>query len=78
MTKTIQALYKCGVLKPLEPIEGLEENTEVEITVSTEKNTFQPLLKFAGVLGEEEANAMMKIVDEEFEKVDMNEWKGLS
>ena len=31
MFKTIHAIYKQGILKPLRPIEGIEENTEVEI-----------------------------------------------
>ena len=31
MFKTIYAIYKQGILKPLGPIGGIEENTEVEI-----------------------------------------------
>lgn len=34
MTKTIQAVFEHGVLRPLEPIEGIRENTEVEITIA--------------------------------------------
>ena len=34
MTKTIHTIYKQGLLRPLEPIEGIKENTEVEITIS--------------------------------------------
>jgi predicted DNA-binding antitoxin AbrB/MazE fold protein len=48
MFKTIQAIYKQGILKPLEPIEGIEENTEVKVIVSTEKEVSTPLLRFAG------------------------------
>ena len=75
MTKTIHAIYEHGVLRPLKPIEGLTENTEVEVTVSVKKETAHPLLKFAGILSEEEANKMLKIIEEEFETVNVDEWK---
>ncbi len=75
MVKIIHAIYERGVLKPLEPIEGIEENTEVEVTVSTEKDASSPILRFAGVLSEEEANKMIKVVDDEFERINQDEWR---
>lgn len=75
MLKTIHAIYEHGVLKPLEPIEGIEENTKVKVTVSTEKDVSPPLLRFAGVLSEEDANSMMKVVDDEFERINQDEWR---
>lgn len=75
MVKTIHAIYKRGVLKPLEPIEGIGENTKVEVTISTEKDVSLPFLKFAGILSEEEANKMMKVVDDEFERINQDEWR---
>lgn len=78
MTKTIHAIYEHGVLRPLEPIEGIIENSEVEITLSIEKVVSHPLLRFAGILNEEEADGMMKIVEEEFERVNPDEWKDQS
>lgn len=75
MTKTIHAIYEHGVLRPLKPIEGLMENTEVEVTFSVEKENANPLLRFAGILSEEEANNMLKIIEEEFETVNADEWK---
>ncbi|MBI5749138.1 MAG: antitoxin family protein [Nitrospinae bacterium] len=75
MTKTIHAIYEGGVFKPLEPIDGIMDNTEVEVTVSVEKEVSHPFLKFAGILSEEEANRMMKIVEDEFERVNPDEWK---
>lgn len=69
MTKTIHAIYEHGVLRPLEPIEGIMENTKVEVTVSIEEEVSHPILKFAGILSEEEANKMMQVVEEEFERI---------
>lgn len=33
------------------------------------------ILKFAGILSDDEANRMLQTVEEEFERIDMNEWK---
>jgi predicted DNA-binding antitoxin AbrB/MazE fold protein len=75
MTKTIHAIYKQGLLRPLEPIEGIKENTEVEITISVGDVSPAHILKFAGILSDEEAKRMLQTVEEEFERIDMNEWK---
>lgn len=75
MVKTIHAIYEHGILRPLEPIEDMMENSKVEITVSSEREVLHPLLRFAGILNEDEANEMMKVVEEEFERVNPNEWK---
>ncbi len=75
MTKTIHALYEHGILRPLEPIEGLRENTEVEVTIAVKQKELSPILRFAGILSEEEANKMLRIVEEEFERVNLDEWK---
>ena len=75
MTKTIHAIYKQGMLRPLEPIEGIKENTEVEITISVGDVGLSHILKFAGILSDEEANRMILTVEEEFERIDVNEWK---
>ena len=75
MTKTINAIYEHGILRPLEPIEGIGENTEVEVSISIKKDAFSPIIRFAGILSEEEANKMLRIVEEEFERVNPDEWK---
>jgi len=75
MLKTIHAIYEHGVLRPVEPLEGITENANVEVTISLEKGVTQPLLRFAGILSEEEATSMMKIVADEFERINPDEWK---
>ncbi len=68
MTKTIHAIYEHGVFRPLEPIEDIMENAEVEVTVAVKRESPHPILRFAGILSEEEANRMMKMVEDEFER----------
>lgn len=75
MTKTINAIYEHGILRPLEPIEGIRENSEVEVTIAVKQKEVSPILRFAGILSEEEANKMLRIVEEEFERVNLDEWK---
>ncbi|MDN3514328.1 MAG: antitoxin family protein [Candidatus Brocadia sp.] len=75
MTKTIHAIYQHGILRPLEPIDEIMENTEVEVTISVKKNVLSPILRFAGILSEEEANKMLRMLEEEFERVNLDEWK---
>ncbi len=75
MTKTIHAIYKDGMLKPLDPIEGIKENSEVEITVSIKEQVHHSILRFAGLLNEEDAHRMSSIIEDEFEKVNLDEWK---
>ncbi|HLG28574.1 MAG TPA: antitoxin family protein [Candidatus Brocadiales bacterium] len=75
MTKTVNAIYEHGVFRPLEPIEGIKENTEVEVTVTVKREISHPILRFAGILSEEDANRMMEMVEDEFERVNPDEWK---
>lgn len=72
MKKIIHAIYENGVLKPLEPLEEIAENSEVELSVQ------YPLIPKSikdvfGILPKEDADEMRKIVEEEFERVDLNE-----
>ncbi len=75
MTKTFNAIYEHGVLKPLVPIEGINENTKVKVTISVENQVSNPILRFAGILNENDANNLMDMVEDEFERVNLDEWK---
>lgn len=74
MIKTIHAIYKHGTLRPLEPIEGIKENAEVEITIITKEPKRHPLAEVCGIMPKEDAEEMLKIIEEEFEKVNPDEW----
>jgi len=72
--KTFEAIYQNGVLRPLSPVEGLEENEQVSITLTQEARP-HPLADCFGILPEENARQMLEIVEMEFEQVDADEWK---
>lgn len=74
MNKTFDAVYVGGSLRPVEPVEGLQENDRVVVTISSPKRP-HPLDGWVGGLSEQEAEEMMRIIEDEFEKVDPNEWK---
>jgi predicted DNA-binding antitoxin AbrB/MazE fold protein len=74
LTQTIQAIYSDGVFKPVQPIEGIEENRRVLVTV-TSADKVHPLDGWKGGLSDEDAAEMMRVIKEEFGKVDENEWR---
>lgn len=75
MTRTIEARYENGILRPLEPLEGVAEHSRLTITLELKEVRPYPLAGFVGTLPDEDAREMMRIIDEEFERVDPEEWK---
>jgi len=74
MPKTIEAIYENGVLRPLTPIKGLKRHQRVAITVEKSSKTKHQLEGLCGILPDKDAAEMLKIIEDEFEKVDINEW----
>ncbi len=74
MSETIEAIYKKGALRLLKPLKGLKENSRVRITVELPSVTPHPLERFAGILSTEEADEMLRLVEEEFERIEPNAW----
>ena len=70
MTKTVEAVYENGVLRPLRPIKGLKKNQRVDITVATVTKKKHPLHGLCGIMPNADAAEMLKTVENEFEKVD--------
>jgi predicted DNA-binding antitoxin AbrB/MazE fold protein len=75
MPKIIEAIYKQGIIRPINPIEGVKENSRIKVRIIKSQEKKNPILKFAGILSDEEANSMINIIEEEFEKVNPDEWK---
>jgi len=71
--KIIHAIYDHGVLRPLDPLDEIAENSEVELSIHY-PSTQHPMKNVFGILPREDADEMRKIIDEEFEKVNLNEW----
>ena len=74
MSKTIEAVYENGVLRPLSPIKGLKKHQKVSITLGKPLKGKHPLAGLCGILPDKDAAEMLKIVEDEFEKVDVDEW----
>jgi predicted DNA-binding antitoxin AbrB/MazE fold protein len=70
---TIEVIYEDNVLKPLTPIKGLREPERLRVIPCPHPATKEGLRELAGTLTHEEAGAMQKFIDEEFERVE-GEW----
>lgn len=71
MTQTVEVVYENNVLKPLEPIKSIKEHERLMVTIRPHPSK-KGLREIAGTLTHEEAKAMQKLIDEEFEKVEGN------
>jgi predicted DNA-binding antitoxin AbrB/MazE fold protein len=74
MTKMIEAVYEKGMLRPLDPLTGIEENSHVRVTVITDE-TENPISECVGILPNDDAREMKQIIKDEFAKVNLDEWK---
>lgn len=76
---TVEAIYERGILRLLEPLEGFPERCKVRVTVEAVEP--HPLSDCVGIMSNEDAEEMRRIVEEEFERKDQNSgekaWLGL-
>jgi len=75
MTQTVDAVYEKGVLRPTQPLEGIREHSKVKITVLSAEDRPHPLTDCIGILPDEDAAEMIRIVEQEFERADPSEWQ---
>lgn len=77
---TIRAVYDDGVFRPLQPVVGLQDRQEVSIILGSDfhEKTTPPVItdpaerqriwdSLAGSLSDEEAEKMIRDIEEEFE-----------
>ncbi len=72
--QTVEAIYENGVLRPLKALGGVAEHCRVKITIQREEITPHPLLRFAGILRDDEAAELRRIIEDEFERIDPDAW----
>ena len=72
MTKAIEVVYEDNVFKPLGPVEGLKEHERL-VAIFSPRPVKKGLRDVAGTMTHDEAMAMQKLIDEEFEKIE-GEW----
>jgi len=59
----VEAIYKNGVLHPLEPLEGFVEHCKVNITVDYKEIPPHPLARLVDILSDEEAQELRRIIE---------------
>lgn len=72
---TLEMIWENGVLKPVQPLVGLQEHQRVQVTVHSDKAapvTSGRFDRFAGTLTPEEAREMEQLIEREFERIDDN------
>ena len=72
MTKAIEVVYEDNVFKPLGPVEGLKEHERM-VAIFSPRPVKKGLRDVAGTMTHDEAMAMQKLIDDEFEKIE-DEW----
>ncbi len=77
MTQVVDAVYENGVFKPIGPIEGFSDRDRVQLTISAAPQTRKknPFEDWVGDMSDEDAAEMIRVIDEEFEQIDPNDWK---
>ncbi|UCC30659.1 MAG: antitoxin family protein [Phycisphaerales bacterium] len=75
MMRTINAVYEGGVLRPLQSLDGIAEHARVKLTtVESVESSGSYLADCIGTLPDEAAAEMGRIIESEFEQVNLNEW----
>jgi predicted DNA-binding antitoxin AbrB/MazE fold protein len=74
MSQAITAVYKNGHFIPVIPVNGFRDNQPVELRIKLSRKNEHPLMRFVGIINDEEAAELSNIIEEEFEKVDLDEW----
>lgn len=72
MAQTVEVVYEDNVLKPIGPIGGIKEHERVLVILCPHPSK-KGLRELVGTLTHEEAEAMQKLIDEEFERIE-GEW----
>ena len=74
MTRTINAVYEGGVFVPLQSLDGIAEHAQVRLTLETVSPPGNGLVDCVGTLPDEDAAQMRRIVEQEFGRVNLNDW----
>lgn len=75
MTQTVDAIYEGGVLRPVQPLAGLTERSKVRVTVEIEDPLPHPLADCIGILPDEDAEEMQRIMEDAFERINVDDWR---
>ena len=74
MKETLPAVYVDGVLRLDHPLDWLENNRQVRVTVVAH-DAPHPLDNCIGIMPDEDADEMRRIIADEFDRIDPDDWK---
>jgi predicted DNA-binding antitoxin AbrB/MazE fold protein len=75
MTQTVEAIFEDGVFRPMNEPKGIAEHTRVRLVVETSSEHVGRLPDCFGIMSDEDADEIRRIVEEAFENVDPNDWR---
>ncbi|MBI3950730.1 MAG: antitoxin family protein [Acidobacteria bacterium] len=75
MAETVEAIYENGILRLVQPLQGIPEHSTVKVTVEIKDQPHHPLADCLGTLSDEDAADMLRIIEDEFEQVNLSEWQ---
>ena len=76
MTRIIDVIYENGVLKPIKPLEGLDEHRRIRVTLSDDDtSTSRAMEECFGRISPENASKMEAAIEEAFERVNLDDWR---
>ncbi len=69
MPRAVRAIYEDGILRPLDPLRGIAEHSEVKLFIRGAGQATR-LAESIGILPNEDAEEMIRIIEEELEQAD--------
>lgn len=74
MQKSVPAKFVNGVFHPDQPVDWIEENRRVTVIVDVPDRP-TPFEGWVGGLSDQDAKDMLRLVEDEFERVNPDDWK---
>ena len=74
VARILEAVYENGIFRPLTRPEGIAEHGRVRLTVTAEEQP-SSLADFDGRISPDDAREMRAIVEQDFERVELREWR---
>jgi predicted DNA-binding antitoxin AbrB/MazE fold protein len=74
MVRLVRAIYENGVFRPLEGVEGLPDQSAVNLRIEHANANGGSLSEFAGLWARDEAEEIEALIEAEFERIDPREW----
>ena len=74
MVKRFEAVYEHGIIRPLQPLNGLTDLTQLTLSIERAQAPTGDWRSCIGTLPDEDARRMREIVADEFSRIDADAW----